>query len=81
MPEHKSEQKGEQKSQIPGVGYGSTHRWVRDLSVTQNHRGVACHYYQCSVCREGFVHFYEQTADHFAALRADHVHEMCPGAP
>ncbi len=83
MSEQKSaqrrEQKSEQKSHIPGEGYGSTHCWLRNMGIIHDYRNVSCHYYICEVCREGFVYYYERFTEFSVSMRADGVHEVCPG--
>lgn len=66
------------KSQIAGVGFGSTHCWIRDPGITEDSQKRPCNYYTCGACGEGFVHYYMKFADIFASLRADGVHERCP---
>jgi hypothetical protein len=66
------------KSEIHGLGYGSSHAWKRDHTAQVGSWGVKRSYYHCLICDEQFTHYYDQVPDIYDAMLREGVREVCP---
>ena len=69
-------------SDVIGTGYGSSHRWKKDLTAKFKNPRTGCQEpatrFRCRDCQEIFVHYFDREKGIFEAMEYRGVTRLCP---